>query len=205
MRLDCQLRAFNAEVTASPRIALSTMLLWLAHWARNFLWDARRDCLWLRGVFPLPRFWFAKDKVVLSSISWQSGFPLFVLGYFFLLGMGLGLDMKWARVPRSFGPTIAPQNPAVRLLGRKGGFWCSRAYIMARSRCFGIWGALSLILLWDDEDHFSIRNVYSMAPLWNGTDLAVEDSLGNWAKFISLDIPFLSFVRGELSQISSSI
>ena len=24
--------------------------------------------------------------------------------------MGLGFDMKWARIPRSFGPTIAPQN-----------------------------------------------------------------------------------------------
>ena len=29
-------------------------------------------------------------------------------------------------------------------------------------------------------------------------DLAVEGSLGNWAKFISLDIPSLSFGRGEL-------
>ena len=36
-----------------------------------------------------------EDRVVLGSISWQSGFPLFVLGHFFLLGMGLGLDMKW--------------------------------------------------------------------------------------------------------------
>ena len=52
MQLDCQLRAFNAEVTASPRITLSTMILWLAHWARNFFWDARGDCLWRRGVFP---------------------------------------------------------------------------------------------------------------------------------------------------------
>ena len=53
MRPDYQLWAFNAEVTASPRIALFTMLLWLAHWARNFLRDARGDCLWRRGVFPL--------------------------------------------------------------------------------------------------------------------------------------------------------
>ena len=41
---------------------------------------------------------------------------------FFLLGMGLGLDMEWAGVPRSFGPTIAPQNNVARLLGRGGGF-----------------------------------------------------------------------------------
>ena len=55
--------------------------------------------------FPLSWFWSAEDRVVLSNISWQSGFPLFVLGHFFLLGVGLGLDMKWAEVPRSFGPT----------------------------------------------------------------------------------------------------
>ena len=55
-------------------------------------------------------------------ISWQFGFLLFVLGHFFLLGMDLGLDMKWAGVPKSFGPTIAPQNPAARLLERGGGF-----------------------------------------------------------------------------------
>ena len=31
---------------------------------------------------------------------------MFFLGHFFLLGMGLGLDMKWAEVAKSFGPTI---------------------------------------------------------------------------------------------------
>ena len=91
----------------------------------------------LRGLplamwhLPLLWFWSTADKVVLGSISWQSGFPLFVLGHFFLLGMGIGIDMKWAGVPRFFGPTIASQNYAVRLLRRGGGFWCSRAYIMA--------------------------------------------------------------------------
>ena len=44
--------------------------------------------------FPLLWFWSAEDKIVLGSISWQSGFPLFVLGHFFHLGMGLELDMK---------------------------------------------------------------------------------------------------------------
>ena len=91
----------------------------------------------LRGLplatwrFPIPWFWSAEDKVVLGSISWQSRFPLFILGHFFLLGMGLELNMKWAEIPRSFAPTIALQNLAARLLGRGGGFWCSRAYIMA--------------------------------------------------------------------------
>ena len=63
--------------------------------------------------FPLPRSQFTKDRVVLDSISWQSGLSLFVLGHFFLLGMGHGLNMKWARVAKSFGPTIALQNPTV--------------------------------------------------------------------------------------------
>ena len=46
--------------------------------------------------FPLLWFWFANDRVVLGNISWQSGFPLFVLKHFFLFGMGLGPNMKWA-------------------------------------------------------------------------------------------------------------
>ena len=81
--------------------------------------------------FPLPWFWSTEDGVVLGSIFWQSGFPLFILRHFFLLDMGLGLDIKWAGVPKSFGPTIASQNPAARLFGWGGGFWCSRAYVMA--------------------------------------------------------------------------
>ena len=34
-----------------------------------------------------------------------------------------------------------------------------------RSWHFGVRGALSLMLLWDDADCFGIRSVYSMAPL----------------------------------------
>ena len=49
-------------------------------------------------------------RVVLGSISWQSGFPLFVLGHFFLLGMDLELDMKWAGVPRSFDHTVTKSD-----------------------------------------------------------------------------------------------
>ena len=56
--------------------------------------------------FPLSWFWSAEDRVVLDSISWQSGFPLFILGHFFFLGMGLGLDMEWAGVSRSFSPIL---------------------------------------------------------------------------------------------------
>ena len=60
--------------------------------------------------FPLPWFWSAEDRVVLDSISWRSGFPLFVIEYFFLLDVGLELDMKWAAVFRSFGPTISKKK-----------------------------------------------------------------------------------------------
>ena len=55
---------------------------------------------------PLLWFWSTEDRVIIGNISWQSGFP-FILGHFFLLGMRLGLDMKWAGVPRSFGPTLS--------------------------------------------------------------------------------------------------
>ena len=78
--------------------------------------------------------WSAEDRVVLGSISWQSGFSLFFLGHFFLLSMGHGPDMKWVGVPRSFGPTIVPQNPVVRLLGWRWGFWCPRGLCMGFKR-----------------------------------------------------------------------
>ena len=55
--------------------------------------------------FPLPRSGFVEDRVVLGSISWQSGLSLFILEHFFLLEMGHGLDMKWAGIAKSFGPT----------------------------------------------------------------------------------------------------
>ena len=44
--------------------------------------------------------------VVLGNTIWRFGFPSFVLGHFLLLGMGLGLDIKWVGVSRSFDPTI---------------------------------------------------------------------------------------------------
>ena len=64
--------------------------------------------------FLLPWFRFAKNKTVLDNVSWQFGPSSFVLGHFFLLGMGLGLDMKWVGVSRFFGPSkpccLAPQT-----------------------------------------------------------------------------------------------
>ena len=73
----------------------------------------------------------AEERIVLSDVSGPFGLSSFVLGQFFLFSMGLGLSIKWAGVVKFFGPTIAPQNPAVRLLGGRGGFWCPRAFIMA--------------------------------------------------------------------------
>ena len=81
--------------------------------------------------FLLSWFRFAENKIVLGNVSWQFGLFSFVLRHLFLLGMGLGFDMKWVGVSRFFGPIIALQNPAVRLLGRRGGFWCPQALIMA--------------------------------------------------------------------------
>ena len=72
----------------------------------------------------------AENRIVFSNVSRQFGLASFVHGHFFLLGVGPGLSVKWAGVVKFFDPTITPQNPAVRLLGRRG-FWCPRAFIMA--------------------------------------------------------------------------
>ena len=82
-----------------------------------------------RIFFPWSQF--AEDRIVLGNVSWKFGPSSFILGHFFFLDMCLGLDVKWAEVAKFFGPTIAPQNPTVRLLERGGGFWCPRAYLTA--------------------------------------------------------------------------
>ena len=68
-------------------------------------------------------FWSTEDRVVLGSIFWQSGFPSFVLWHFFLLGVGLGLDMEWAEVSRSFWPHNSPSNPPPCPRSRATWFW----------------------------------------------------------------------------------
>ena len=51
-----------------------------------------------------------------------------------------------------------------------------------------------------------IASIYGVCLQWclheARADLAIEGSLGNWAKFISFGIPSLSFVRSKLPQIS---
>ena len=124
-----------------------------------------------------------EDSPVLGSISWQSGFPLFVLGHFFLLGMGLRPDMKWAGLYQILQPHNSPSKsccPALRTERRvlmSSGLYHGRLSLIplwapgplclpkARSWRFDVRGALSSILLWDDANRFGIRNVYSMAPL----------------------------------------
>ena len=147
--------------------------------------------------FLLPWSWLAENRIVLGNISWQFEHSLFVLGHFFLLGMGLRLDVKWVVVAKLFGPTIAPQNPTVQLLGWGGGFRCPQGLCDGRSSLvplwapkplclpnsrswrFGVRGALSLILLWSDADRFGIRGAHSLVPLWSYANLVVEGSLGN--------------------------
>ena len=107
------------------------MLLWLAHWARNFLWDTRRDCLWQRGAFPFCDFGLPRTGS--SSVVYPSSLD------FLCSSSSISSSSAWALVliwnglsfAKSFNPTIAPQNPAIRLLERRWGFWCPWAYIMA--------------------------------------------------------------------------
>ena len=113
---------FNAEVTTSPGIApppcshgwpTVLVLFFFGCPERLSLKACCPSFLWSR---------LAEDRIVLGDISWLFGLSLFIFGYFFLLGMGLGLFMKWAEAAEFFEPTIAPQNSAIRLLGRRGGF-----------------------------------------------------------------------------------
>ena len=47
-----------------------------------------------------------EDMIVLGDVSGPFGPSLFVLGHFFLLGVGLGPSMRWAGVVKFFDPTI---------------------------------------------------------------------------------------------------
>ena len=81
------------------------MLLWLAHCVSPFCLGrpVRLSLRACRSSFS--RFRLAEGRIVLGNVSWQFGPSLFVLEHFFLLGVGLGLDMKWAGVAKFFGPT----------------------------------------------------------------------------------------------------
>ena len=72
-------------------------------------------------VFSL-KFWNAEDRVVPQS------FPLTPGHWIFVLGKRPPRHRPWAQIKfgpdcRLLGPTIAPQNPAIHLLGWIWGFW----------------------------------------------------------------------------------
>ena len=72
------------------------------------------------SLFP-SKSWDAEDRVILGCVFRLFGLSLLVLGNY------PPRHGPWALVEsgpgRKFsGPTIAPQNPAVRILGRIGGF-----------------------------------------------------------------------------------
>ena len=46
-----------------------------------------------------------EDRIVLSDVSRPLGLSLFILSRSFLLDVGLGLSMRWARVTKFFNPT----------------------------------------------------------------------------------------------------
>ena len=47
----------------------------------------------------------AENRIVLGDASWQFGLSSFVLRHFFLLGVSLGLSIRWAGVVKFFDPT----------------------------------------------------------------------------------------------------
>ena len=121
---DCQLRTFNAEVTALFTVALSPCSHSCLPTLVPLFGDHREGCGgWCVALSSQdtssPRTWRS------SAISPSGlGPSLVVLRRFPPQLSPWAYYSKWAGAPRSFGPTIAPQNPVVWNLGRRVGFWC---------------------------------------------------------------------------------
>ena len=121
MRPDCQLQAFNAEVTASSRIvpppcphSCPTVLVLLFGTTGRIVFE---------GVLLSPSVTLVGRGQDGPRRCLPAAWAFLVhLGHFFFLSVGLGLDMKWVGLAKPFGTTIAPKNPAIRLLERRGGF-----------------------------------------------------------------------------------
>ena len=62
----------------------------------------------MTGRSPLLGSGLVEDTIVLGDVCGPFGPSLFVLGHFFLLGVGLGFSMRWAGIVKFFDPTIAP-------------------------------------------------------------------------------------------------
>ena len=89
---------------------LPTYSLMASPYGLEYLLWSSSGCPWAMWRFFLPWFWPAKDRVVLGSTFWQFGFPSFVPGHFFLLGVGLGLRMEWDEASRTFWPHNSPSK-----------------------------------------------------------------------------------------------
>ena len=57
--------------------------------------------------------------MVLSDASQQLGPSLLILGRFFFLGVGLGLDMKWAGLCQILQPHTKQQHKSTHLKTKK--------------------------------------------------------------------------------------
>ena len=176
MRPDCQLRAFNAVVTGSPTMVLLPCSHSCPPTLVPLFGDDGEGCggwhtaLSSQGTNS-PRTWCS------SAISPSSFGPFLVILGRFPPQLGpWAYYPKWAGVPRSFGPTIAPQNPAVRNLGRGVGFWCLllafKAFCLLMTRCWRF-GTLNVSSLNSDGSMFptldsvmAIKRQGFLQPLW---------------------------------------
>ena len=102
--------AFNADVIVSPWIAPApyayeypTVLI--------LLLGAPWEAAFASVLFSLLGIWDAEGRIVLGNVSRPFRLSLSVLGYFFLLGVGLGLSIKWAGVVKFFDPTLFITKP----------------------------------------------------------------------------------------------
>ena len=88
------------------------MLSWLTHYVSPFFLGClgRLSLKACRSSFLWPRP--TEDSIVLGNVFCQCGLSLFILELFFLIGMGLGLYMKWARSAKFFDPT----KPIINIL-----------------------------------------------------------------------------------------
>ena len=130
----------------------------------------------------------AENRIVLGNVSRQFGLSSFVLGHFFLLGVGLGLSVKWAGVAKFFDPTIAPQNPAIRLLRRRRGFWCPRPFIMTcqvlssiNIKAFSLVQGMFLVLRYTECVVIKFWRLCAPHIQWYDGNLTVGISLTLWA------------------------
>ena len=175
------------------------MRLWLAHRTWNLFRGLQGDCLGRRGTFlscgfVLPR---TRSSLAVRSGNMDSLRPSSDTSSFSVRTLGLGLNGPKPVQPS--GPTIAPQNHAAWILERGGGFWCSRAYVMASWVLFPhgcqsflgySWHVLGVsayeahhhqcFFFGHSADCFGIQKAYSMVPLWNDVNLETKGSLGNW-------------------------